>query len=434
MKKLLILISGVLILMGCSTNNNGTVTVIPLAPTNLTGTVISTTQVNLSWTDNATNEDGYKVERKTGNGNYAVVGSMGANLTTFNDLGLTPYTSYTYRVYAQNSAGNSLQYSNEVTLITSSVPVLTTNPISMITASSATSGGEITNDGGLSITARGVVWSTTTNPTISLSTKTIDGNGNGSFASNLSSLNDSTTYYIRAYATNLDGTGYGNEISFTTLNVDLVTGLVGFWPFNGNANDESSNGNNGTVNGATLTIDRFGNINKAYSFDGIDDYIVISNSFYNISNSHSMNMWVSVDNVSLGGQYLWNTIPHTGEAFVYNWNNIDNKVTYCLGNGTSGNWSITCGSQNVFLTSVMNQWKMFTLTFASNTWSVFIDGQLVQTYSNSNLPSGLCSLVFGDIAQPWPNGYHETLEGKIDDIRIYNRALTQSEVTYLATH
>lgn len=87
MKKLLTLISGLLIFMGCSTNNNGTVTLIPLAPTNLTGSVISTTQINLFWNDNSTNEVGYKIERKTGNGNYAVVGSMGANLTTFNDLG-----------------------------------------------------------------------------------------------------------------------------------------------------------------------------------------------------------------------------------------------------------------------------------------------------------------------------------------------------------
>jgi hypothetical protein len=55
-------------------------------------------------------------------------------------------------------------------------------------------------------------------------------------------------------------------------------GLVGYWPFNGNANDESGNGNNGTVNGATLTTDRFGNANSAYSFDGLNDYIDCGNS------------------------------------------------------------------------------------------------------------------------------------------------------------
>ena len=54
--------------------------------------------------------------------------------------------------------------------------------------------------------------------------------------------------------------------------------LVGYWPFNGNANDESGNCNNGAVNGATLTIDRFGNSNSAYAFDGINDYIGIASS------------------------------------------------------------------------------------------------------------------------------------------------------------
>jgi len=59
-----------------------------------------------------------------------------------------------------------------------------------------------------------------------------------------------------------------------------TNGLVGWWPFNGNANDESGTGNHGTVNGATLTADRFGNPNKAYSFDGLASYILISNPLF----------------------------------------------------------------------------------------------------------------------------------------------------------
>jgi hypothetical protein len=98
MKYFFLFITAAFFFLSCSTNNNGTVIVVPLAPSNLTGTVVSTTQINLSWTDNATNETGYKIERKTGNGNYTVVGSMGADLSVFNDLGLTPYTTYTYRV------------------------------------------------------------------------------------------------------------------------------------------------------------------------------------------------------------------------------------------------------------------------------------------------------------------------------------------------
>ena len=97
-----------------------------------------------------------------------------------------------------------------------SKPILTTTAITGITNTSSTSGGNITSDGGASITARGVVWSTSTNPTITLTTKTSNGTGAGSFSSNLTNLTPKTTYYVRAYATNSAGTGYGNEITFTT--------------------------------------------------------------------------------------------------------------------------------------------------------------------------------------------------------------------------
>ena len=95
-----------------------------------------------------------------------------------------------------------------------SLPILTTNSIQSVTSSSAISGGNITSDGGGTITARGVCWSTRPNPTVALSTKTIDGTGTGSFSSNLTGLSPITTYYLRAYAINQVGTAYGNEISF----------------------------------------------------------------------------------------------------------------------------------------------------------------------------------------------------------------------------
>jgi len=95
-------------------------------------------------------------------------------------------------------------------------PILTTNTLTAITQTGVTTGGNITSDSGLPITARGVVWSTSPAPTISLSTKTSNGTGIGSFTSLLTNLIPNITYYVRAYATNSAGTGYGNEISFTT--------------------------------------------------------------------------------------------------------------------------------------------------------------------------------------------------------------------------
>jgi hypothetical protein len=92
---------------------------------------------------------------------------------------------------------------------------LTTSAVSSLTNTSATSGGNITDDGGANITTRGVCYSINTNPTTA-DNITNDGNGTGSFTSNLSGLTTSTTYYVRAYATNSAGTAYGNELSFTT--------------------------------------------------------------------------------------------------------------------------------------------------------------------------------------------------------------------------
>lgn len=89
-------------------------------------------------------------------------------------------------------------------------------------------GSQVTSDGGGTVTARGVVWSTSQNPTVNLSTKTVDGSGLGVFGSDIegSGLTNNTTYYVRAYATNSAGTSYGNQISFTTDTVPTVTTSV----------------------------------------------------------------------------------------------------------------------------------------------------------------------------------------------------------------
>jgi uncharacterized protein (TIGR02145 family) len=96
-------------------------------------------------------------------------------------------------------------------------PFLTTTAIAEITKITATAGGNITSNGNATITARGVCWSTTANPTVALTTKTVDGEGIGVFASTITGLTANTTYYLRAYATNSFGTAYGLQVSFKTL-------------------------------------------------------------------------------------------------------------------------------------------------------------------------------------------------------------------------
>lgn len=136
--------------------------------------------------------------------------------------GLTPNTLYYVRAYATNIAGTA--YGNEVSFTTSPIIVatLTTSAVTSITLTTSVSGGNITTDGGGTITSRGVCWATTSIPT-TINDKTTNGTGNGSFTSNLSGLQPGTIYYVRAYATNSAGTTYGNEVSFTTIPIVVPT-------------------------------------------------------------------------------------------------------------------------------------------------------------------------------------------------------------------
>ena len=119
------------------------------------------------------------------------------------------------------------------------VPVVTTSPISNITGITATSGGNITDEGSSTVTSRGVCWSTGSTPTIS-DNKTTDGAGAGSFSSNLTNLNGATNYYVRAYASNSTGTGYGMAMSFTTLGQSPLPTITSATSFN--ATDATLNG------------------------------------------------------------------------------------------------------------------------------------------------------------------------------------------------
>jgi len=140
----------------------------------------------------------------------------GTGSFTSNINGLTANTPYYVRAYATNSAGTS--YGNQVSFTTTgsiTAPTVTTATITNITQTSATGGGEVTSQGSSSVTARGVCWSTSSNPMTSDS-HTTDGSGTGSFTSNINGLTANTPYYVRAYATNSAGTSYGNQVGFTT--------------------------------------------------------------------------------------------------------------------------------------------------------------------------------------------------------------------------
>ncbi len=208
----------IFLMMGCQKSPDNSITiVIPLPPTTLKATALSISEISLSWTDNSTNEDGFVIERKIGSGSFNLLASTSADKTSYKDSLLAPYTTYTYRVSAFNTAGKSLTYSNLDSATTNGIPELTTKPIDSISYTSAITGGIIKNSGGSSVINKGVIWSLNPVPSIALATKTNDGIDTTNYKSFLTGLTPNTTYYIWAYATNSKGTAFGNMLSFTTL-------------------------------------------------------------------------------------------------------------------------------------------------------------------------------------------------------------------------
>ncbi|HLN72869.1 MAG TPA: hypothetical protein VK205_06220, partial [Prolixibacteraceae bacterium] len=159
--------------------------------------------------------------------------ATGVGTYTNNLTGLLSGTTYYVRAFATNSTVTS--YGNETSFTTlASAPTVTTTAATAVTASTATSGGNVTANGGAGITERGIVYSTSVNPTIITGTKVIDGTpGTGIFISNISGLSGGTLYHVRAYATNSINTSYGSDLTFTTtvapptLQTTAVTNVSG---------------------------------------------------------------------------------------------------------------------------------------------------------------------------------------------------------------
>ena len=147
------------------------------------------------------------------------VNNSGTGHFTSDISGLSENTEYYVKAYATNQVGTSYGGARKFTTLSVTIPTVTTNEVTNQTAYSAVCGGNVTSDGNATVTARGVCWDTTGNPTLQNCINfTTDGQGTGTFTSNIAGLNASTTYYVRAYATNSEGTTYDDDdISFTTL-------------------------------------------------------------------------------------------------------------------------------------------------------------------------------------------------------------------------
>lgn len=149
-----------------------------------------------------------------------VTSGSGTGTFTCNLANLSDGTTYYARAYATNKKGTA--YGAQISWITKAyaLPTVSTTEAQKVSYTTATCGGNVTSDGSLSVTSRGICYSTQPNPTIS-NTKVASGSGTGAFTCNLTGLSDGTTYYARAYATNGKGTAYGEQISWTTKEYEL---------------------------------------------------------------------------------------------------------------------------------------------------------------------------------------------------------------------
>jgi hypothetical protein len=204
--------------------------------------------------------------------------------------------------------------------------------------------------------------------------------------------------------------------------------LVGWWPFNGNANDESGNGNNGTVNGATLTTDRFGDTNKAYNFDGVNDNILTQTNCVTDSSNRTISVWIFSNNSSTNTDRVIIDEGGTecGSGFALLQNYLNNPI-----------FDNTCSRKLFNQNFNLNVWNHLVILF-DNSLSVNLSS--IKCYLNnveiveSNF-SGEYNINSGNTV-PFTIGSSRLLNeqyflGKIDDLGIWNRALTEEEITSL---
>jgi hypothetical protein len=206
--------------------------------------------LNLTWKQGITHIGGFKIDRKVGSQEWSNIASPGKTAESWNDNNLTGGAIHQYRLYAY--AGDN--QSNAVTAQATPVfaATLTTSPETVLTCSSATLGGTILNMGGAPVTERGIVYAKTANPTTN-DNKIAMGSGEGSFSQNVTGLDESTTYYVRAFATNSAGTSYGNQISFTTPSCASPANVSTNTPANVTCTSATMGGNVTNDGGATVT-------------------------------------------------------------------------------------------------------------------------------------------------------------------------------------
>ena len=231
--------------------------------------------------------------------------------------------------------------------------------------------------------------------------------------------------------------GYKMSFAQTTPSYLPKNGLVGWWPFNGNANDESGNNNHGTVIGATLTLDRNGKANSAYSFDGVKSSNISFNNLI-VKNEFTISIWAKATRTS-GSSYKESNLCYPSSSSILSQQNWLLLPPHG-GNGVSLGVGIAFGTDKIIVAehcsnllvpraiSEVNRldYSHILLKYNATTFELYVDNKKIisKSVNCSNVPKILGN-TFGTLY------YSPEFSGVIDDIVIYNRALTEQEISQL---
>ena len=218
-------------------------------------------------------------------------------------------------------------------------------------------------------------------------------------------------------------------LNSTFLSAQILNDCVGYWPFNGNADDESGNGNNGIVNGPILASDRFNNPNSAYYFDGVNDFINCgNNSICNEYTEFTLTIWIKPE-------IEW--VNYNLQNFVGNMNGKQGFMIYegadkiqLYGGDGSTDWLFIAGTG---VTPQKGIWNFFAFAYKDGVIS-FYHNDVLLGQSNALRPNGKISASLNNFligkGEEWNKGF---FKGTMDDICIFNRALTETEIQQLYT-
>ncbi len=220
-----------------------------------------------------------------------------------------------------------------------------------------------------------------------------------------------------------------------------TNGLQCWWPFSGNANDGSTNGYNGTVNGATLTTDRFGNNNTAYDFDGVNNSIIIPNiNSIMFNNNFTISVWsvfnnfLNSDPYIIGAKNDYLSLHGNGNGYPSQFTNKIMFYTQYAGSNLQPAYTTNLNTNPVF--PILNQvqilnWQHIVIVKEIDSISYYLNNILEKKvyYPNQTIING-DSLYIGK-GYPNSSSTSSALNGSVDDIGIWNRALTQQEITDL---